>query len=149
MSDNFGIIDNRFLAKSLGILHPHHPISVPDHTAIKDVILLLQQHKIGCVILTDIAGHLTGIFTERDVLLKVMLKDLRINVDPVSHIMTAKPQTASMTTTIAFALNMMSDGGFRHIPIVDDENFPVGIISIKNIVDYIAKATVSDLIQFN
>ncbi len=146
--DNFGLLDNRFLAKSLGVMDPKHPISVPQETPIAEIIALLQKNKVGCIVLTDLQGHLSGIFTERDVLLKVCLKDLDLKSTPVSKVMTLDPHTSTMTTSIAFALSMMSQGGYRHIPIVDDDNFPIGIISVKDIVDYIAKSAINDLVGF-
>lgn len=148
IKDNFGLIDNRFLAKSLGVLDPKTPITAPQETSLTEVIGFLQKNKIGCIILTDLKGKLSGIFTERDVLLKVALKDLDLRKTPVSKIMTFSPHTATMTTSVAFALSMMSQGGYRHIPIVDDDNFPMGIISVKDIVDYIAKSAINDLVGF-
>lgn len=144
----FGLLDHRFLARSIGMLDPHPPLLLPQETKLSDAIELLQRHKIGCVVLTDVMGKITGIFTERDLLIKVALKPIHPSKAPVSMVMTADPQTAHMTTTVAFALNMMSHGGYRHIPIVDDENYPIGIISVKDIVDFLAQAVTQDLTAF-
>jgi CBS domain-containing protein len=65
---------------------------------------------------------------------------------PVSHFMTKNPSSAFMTTSIAYGLSMLSQGGFRHIPIVDDDNFPVALISVKDIVDHIVGQLTSDLL---
>ena len=59
--------------------------------------------------------------------------------------MTKEPKTAEMTSTMAFVLNMMSEGGYRHMPIVDEENRPVGMVSVKDLVDFIAKKLSTDL----
>ena len=144
----FGLLDNRFLAKSVGALDPAPPLLVPQETKISEAIELLQQHKVGCVVVTDVMGRITGIFTERDMLRKVALKPIHPSKAAVSSVMTKEPQTATMTTTVAFALNMMSHGGYRHIPIVDDDNFPVGILSVKDIVDYLAQTVAKDLAAF-
>lgn len=148
MAEQFGLLDNRFLAKSIGTLDPASPLVVPQETKISVAIELLQQHKVGCVIVTDVLGKITGIFTERDMLRKVALKPIHPSKTAVSGVMTRDPQTATMTTTVAFALNMMSHGGYRHIPIVDDDNFPVGILSVKDIVDYLAQTVAKDLAAF-
>ena len=146
--EQFGVLDNRFLAKSVGVLDPHPPILVHQETKLVEILSRLQQEKIGCVLVTDVSGKLTGIFTERDALLKVALKPLDVNITPVFRVMTHNPQTATMTTTVALALNMMSHGGYRHIPIVDDEGYPVGVISVKDIVDYVAHTVTRDLSKF-
>lgn len=141
----FGLVDNRFLARSLGTLNPHNPLLVRQEIKISEAIELLQQNKVGCIVVTDVLGKIQGIFTERDVLLKVALKPIHPSKAPVSSVMTRNPQTATMTTSIAFALNMMSHGGYRHLPIVDDDEYPVGMISVKDIVDYLSHAVTKDL----
>ena len=144
----FGLLDNRFLAQSLGVLNPHSPLLVKQEIKVSEAIEILQKHKIGCLIVTDVMGHIQGIFTERDVLTKVAMKDIHPTKAPVASVMTPNPQTATMTTSVAFALNMMSHGGYRHLPIVDDEGFPVGVISVKDIVDFLAQAVTKDLSAF-
>lgn len=144
-ASNFGVIDNRFLARSLGLLNPPAPIVVQEERPIREVVSLLKEHKIGGVIVVSPAGKITGMFTERDVVTKISLIDIDLDDTAIKDVMTKSPQTATMTTTIAFALNMMSQGGYRHIPIVDDSEFPVGLISVKNLVDYICGALTKDL----
>ncbi len=145
---SFGVLDNRFLSGSLGLLDPHPPITLLLEQKVGEAIRVLQEHRLGSVAVVDVSGRLQGIFTERDVLLKVILKPLDPATVPLSRVMTANPQTATMTTTVAFALNMMSHGGYRHLPIVDDDHVPVGIISVKDIVDYLARAITKDLTAF-
>ena len=101
------------------------------------------------MIVTDAKGKIVGMFTERDVVTKISLSAIDINQTPISEVMTKNPQTAHMTTSVAFALNMMSQGGYRHIPIVDEGGTPVGMVSVKNIVDYIASALTKDLFKFD
>jgi len=57
----------------------------------------------------------------------------------VDRFMSENPERLRPSDSIVFALNKMSLGGFRHIPLVDDEAQPVGVISVKDIVDYIAE----------
>jgi CBS domain-containing protein len=134
------MLDNRFLSRSLGVLNPPPPISVGLDVSTEEAIKLLQSQRSGCVLVTTAEGKLTGIVTERDVVLKIALQKKDLSSLPVSEVMTPDPQTASMTTTIAYAFNMMSHGGFRNIPIVDDEHFPVGLISVKHLVDFLAQS---------
>lgn len=142
---NFGVIDNRFLAKSLGLLNPAPPLMLSDESPIADGVRLLQQHKVGAIVVTNYAGKLAGIFTERDITLKVCLSGIDAEKTPLAEVMTKSPQTAEMTTSIAFALNMMSQGGYRHLPIIDNSSFPIGIVSVKDLVDYISHALSKDI----
>ncbi|MCC6954211.1 MAG: CBS domain-containing protein [Deltaproteobacteria bacterium] len=147
-SFNFGVVDQRFLARSLGLLNPPPPVEIHHEGSIRSAVELLKANKIGAVIVTDAKGSIVGMFTERDVVTKISLTSIDLEQTPISEVMTKNPQTAQMTTTVAFALNMMSQGGYRHIPIIDDGGTPVGMISVKNIVDYIASALTKDLFKF-
>jgi len=143
--ENIGAIDNRFLSKSIGLLNPSPPIIATHETTLYDALSLLQQHKIGSIAVIDSEKKLSGIFTDRDAVLKVALKGFDLKKVTLDTVMTPNPKTASMTTTIAFALHMMSEGGYRHVPIVDEENFVLAMISVKDILDYLASTVLQDL----
>ncbi len=124
------------LSTPIAQLEPREAICVEPTTSVADAVHLMNTHRIGCVLVTR-AGLLAGIFTERDVLNKVVGREFDLGKTPVGEVMTPNPETLRATDGIAFALNKMSVGGFRHIPIVDERGAPCGIISVKNIVDFI------------
>lgn len=144
----FGVIDKRFLSRSLGLLNPPAPLVIGEASSVRMALELLRKHKIGCLIVTNVEGKIVGMFSERDVVLKVMLSEIDYDRTRISEIMTPSPQTATMTTTVAYALNMMSLGGYRHLPIIDEQAYPVGIVSVKNIVDFLVNAMTKDLTNF-
>jgi len=143
----FGVVDHSFLCKSVSILEPSEPISVPEDCLVSDAITLMQKHSLGCLVVVDERGCLSGIFTERDCILKVM-KDETSRSKTIANFMTRDPAAEEFDITIAYALSMMSHGGFRHLPLVDKDKMPVGIISVKDIVDYIASTTFDDIMNF-
>ena len=145
---NLGVLDKGFLCQSLSVLNAKIPHSLKKSATIKEVLTALQTKKIGCVIIVDDKEKVAGIFSERDFLLKVAHLYEAIKNDPVENYMTADPVTQPPEGTIAYALNLMSQGGFRHIPIVDGENKPVGMISVKDVVDYIVETFTQDLLDF-
>ena len=147
LHNQFGVVDNRFLARSIGLLDPHPPLTISEDTPIRTALELLQNNRVGSVVVTDDEGLILGIFTERDVVLKVSLAGLDLDATPVSQVMTLEPKTQEMTSSIAYCLNMMSQGGYRHIPIVDEQSLPVGMVSVKDIVDYIVRELTKDLEQ--
>lgn len=144
----FGVIEGNFLCKSVSTLQPKEPICVLEEEPIEQVIKKLQKQKIGCVLVTNKAGKLSGIFSERDCLLKVFGSTLDLKATPVSKIMTPDPVAQPADALLGYVLNLMCQGGFRHIPIIDAENRPVGIISVKDVADYIVKTMVDDLLNF-
>lgn len=147
-SRQFGVLDSTFLCQSLGMLNLREPRCLPDHSSTADVVELLQAERIGCLLLTDSSGKLSGIFTERDVLIKVAGKGLDVLERPVSEFMTPQPQVQPPETTIAYALNLMSLGGYRHLPVVDASGQPVGVVSVRDIVDFIVETMTNDLLEF-
>jgi CBS domain-containing protein len=113
---------------------PRPAICVNPRTTVADAIALMKQHATGCV-LVQMDGRLTGIFTERDVLFRVAGAGLDAARTLVSAVMTPDPETFTMRDELAWVLNLMAVGGFRHVPIVDDEGHPVAVISMQRIVE--------------
>lgn len=147
-SRSFGILDQKFLCQSLGILEPKPPLTVPPSASIDAVLGLLRSHRIGCVVVVDDTNKLIGIFSERDFILKLSDRYTEVRERPVSEFMTPDPVAEGPDTTVAYALNLMSLGGFRHLPIVDAAHTPVGIISVKDVVDHMVSALAEDLMGF-
>jgi CBS domain-containing protein len=58
--------------------------------------------------------------------------------------MTKEPMTVTPEVTLAYALNLMSQGGFRHLPVVDDAGRPSGVLSVKDVIDLIVSQFVED-----
>jgi len=112
-------------------------ITVTADTSLYDAVQTLQREHIGCVLVTGAGGKLVGIFTERDLLAKIALRILDWKAERVADYMTADPETLHPEDRIAWALNLMHIGGYRHVPLTDDAGRPVGVVSIKDIVDFI------------
>ncbi len=132
------VFDERMLRAPVGVLEPREPIVVEPQTPVLEAVALMQEHGVGCVLVTR-AEKLKGIFTERDVLTGVLGKGVDPAKTPVRRLMTANPEYLRITDTIAHALNMMSLGGYRHIPIVDKALRPTGVISVRDIVTYLVR----------
>lgn len=112
------------------------------------VLEILAKNNIGCILVVNEEGKLSGIFSERDLITKVIPSGVLFHSTRVSEWMTKGPLAERADVTIAFALTLMSQGGFRHLPLVDQDSRPVGILSVKNVVDYLVSTMVSDLLSF-
>lgn len=129
-------IDSTTLRSPIQILNPSKPICVKQKMRVNDVVKIMQENRIGCVCVVDDKNVLVGIFTERDILTKV-LENLDFQKVIVEEVMTPNPEYLYYDDEIAFALNRMHIGGFRHIPLIDLNGKPVGVISVKDIVTYL------------
>ena len=131
-------IRGAILTESIEALNPKPAVAVRSNATIHDAIQIMKQKKLGCVCVTDVAGaneKLVGIFTERDVLTKVVDTALDLKKATVAEVMTRNPETLSHHHKIAFALNKMHVGGYRHIPLVEGGKL-TGIISIRDIAEF-------------
>lgn len=104
----------------------------PDST-MREVIALLAEKRIGAVVVQSDEGKLLGILSERDVVRSLAAKGSETLDLTASQLMTPHPTTATPATTIFEAERLMTDGRFRHLPILDGEKL-VGVISIGDVV---------------
>jgi len=91
---------------------------------------LMADANVGALLVVE-KDHLKGIFTERDVLTRVVAKGLDPATTPLSRVMTANPDTISPDKPFGQALIMMYDHGYRHMPVVDGGK-PIGIVSMRD-----------------
>ena len=119
---------------SLGL---ESPLTAEIGTNLKNALKQLQKEKQNCLLIVK-NGSLRGILTERDILLKVTGKGFDLDLVTVDEFMTESPEYLSSEDPLAYALNKMHIGGFRHVPILNDNLQPVGLISIADIISTIA-----------
>jgi CBS domain-containing protein len=112
-------------------------VTVSPTTTVREVIQLLATNNIGAVLVVWVDA-LVGIFSERDALLKIGDRIEEVAHEPIRHFMTPAPETLGCDDTIAYALNRMAVGDFRHIPIEQGEK-PVGIISVRDMLRYLTR----------
>jgi CBS domain-containing protein len=114
------------------------PLYVSPTMPLREVLRLLVDNKVGCVLILQ-DEKLVGIFTERDVLLKIGEKAAEFGERPVSDFMTPNVESLPPTAKIAFAVHRMDLGGYRHVPIDNGDGRPTGIFSVRDILYYLAR----------
>ena len=114
------------------------PVTVQENIKVIDAIKLFNEKDVGCVLVVDKNNKLTGVFTERDVIRKLINKGLDLNKETIEKYMTKRPDALQLDDPITYALNRMAAGGYRHIPLVDKSGHPVGFVSVRDIVDHLA-----------
>ena len=123
--------------ESVGNAASHPALLVDATTPLVQVLQLMREGNRGAVLVVS-NGTLVGIFTERDVLMKVAGQPTDLEHTAVSQVMTVDPVSLPVEATVAFALNKMLIEGFRHIPLVDDQNQPVAVVSMRDLIDYLS-----------
>ncbi len=105
--------------------------SVPSDVTVYDAVQEMNRDKVGAVVVLK-AGKLAGIFTERDVLVRVVAAGIDPRTTPIEKVMTRDPLTVDSATTIEQVMTLFTEKRFRHLPVVDQGNL-VGLISIGDI----------------
>ena len=121
------------------------PLLVSASTTLADTIHLMQRERRASVLVME-GDRLVGIFTERDVLMKVAGQPLDMVHTPVSASMTPDPFTLPADANVAFALNKMVLEGFRHIPLVDDDGRPTAVVSMRNLIEHLGEIYSKELL---
>lgn len=113
---------------------------------VRQAIEAMQQQRTGYVLVVA-QDRLLGIFTERDVLTKVAGRNVDIDHVQVGTLMTPDPECLGMDDELVYALNQMSIGGYRHIPLLNDTGQPVGVVAMRHIVDYLVSLFPQDVLN--
>jgi CBS domain-containing protein len=138
-------LDSSTFQKPIKSIPFRTPVALsPEHT-VADAISEMQKKRIGCVLITE-HGKMAGIFTERDVLLKVANK-AGVEGKRLGELMTPKVSGFQKEDSIAFVLNAMHVGGYRHVPVVDEHNTPIAVISVKDIISFILEQFPEDILN--
>ncbi len=127
-------------------LRPTAALCLAPRDTVAEAVALMRQHRVGCVLVCD-GPRLAGIFTERDLLRRVLARERPLSV-LLSVCMTPDPVVVYPQEPIGAAVRRMEEGGYRHLPVVDPSGRPLGILSVKRIVHYLVEhfpATICNL----
>jgi CBS domain-containing protein len=114
--------------------------TVSSQTSVTEAIRAMIAHEVGAISVVDENGRLCGIFSERDVLMKLALSDaVDPATTPVRDLMTSPVTTATPDLTPAECLGMMMSGHFRHLPIVTLDGKLVGMLSMRHLLQWRAE----------
>jgi CBS domain-containing protein len=129
-------LESALLEDTLTDVVSQPPLVLDENATLADAIALMRREHRGYVLLTA-DGRLSGIFTERDLLDRIVGLPVDYEHTAVSAYMTRDPVTLPADSSVAFALNKMTVEGFRHVPLVDGEGRPTGVVSMREVVEYL------------
>ena len=133
-------------ATPIGTIVRRLPVRVTPETPLGEVVAALREKGRGAVLVEE-DGRITGICSERDVMLRIDHGDPSWTARPVREVMTRAPRTIREDEQIEDALNTMLTGGHRHLPIVDAAGALLGIVSIRDILVHVVGFFPADFIN--
>lgn len=133
MAENFKkILDQNQITQ----VKQQSPIIVDPKDSIQGVIARMQEKKRGCAIVCR-ENKMIGLFTERDLLRRVLAPQLDMR-EPIEKVMTPEPSFVDQSASIAWVMQIMSKKGYRHIPVVLANGEISGVVSVRDILNYLA-----------
>lgn len=113
-------------------------VTVSPQASVFEAIQLMDQKNIGSLLVLNVHGKIAGIFAERDCFRKVILSDKSPRDVLVKSVMTKKVIYASPENTVDECMALMTQKRIRHLPVIDANEKVVGIISIGDLVKFMA-----------
>jgi signal-transduction protein with cAMP-binding, CBS, and nucleotidyltransferase domain len=110
------------------------PITAGENAPVEEIAKIMNENNIGSVMIVDSRGVLTGIITERDLIYAIANGKIGKGL-PAYMIMTENPVTIEPGSPIDEALQKMRENNIRHLPVVNSEKKPVGMVSLRDVID--------------
>jgi CBS domain-containing protein len=121
------------------------PVTVAPEATVARAAELMRKKKVSAVLVKK-GKQLVGIFTERDLVSRAMTAKAFTRA-PVKKFMSPAPETLRLSAPVAYALNKMSVGRFRHVPLVKDDGSLAGVVSIRDIIDFIVELCPEEILN--
>lgn len=112
-------------------------VQAPPETSVKDAIALMQANKAGYIVVAK-NKKVVGIFTETDVVQKILEKDVNWK-DPISKYMTKDPLCLKPTDLVGTAIDIMGEKRLYHIPLIDDDRNLVNVLSVRTLIRFLGE----------
>lgn len=125
------------------IIEDQKPVTASAEITVAAAARLMKEHRIGAILVIE-DGHLAGIFTERDALFRVIAEGRDPAATRIAEVMTANPRTIGPDRPFGHALHLMYEGGFRHVPVVDNGK-PLGVVSSRDALGPDLREFIADL----
>lgn len=125
------------------VIEDQKPLTASADITVAAAARLMKQHAKGAILVID-QGRLAGIFTERDAVFRVIAEGREPAKTRIAEVMTANPRTIAPDRPFGHALHLMYEGGFRHLPVVDDGR-PLGVVSSRDALEPDLRQFIADL----
>jgi NADH-quinone oxidoreductase subunit F/NADP-reducing hydrogenase subunit HndC len=135
--EKIGIFERRGKMTLKGLLEskPSKIVTCKPTCFVSDAVSIMNENKVGSILIFDVEKKLLGIFTERD-LMQCFSKHINFNTELIQNVMTTAPVTLDAVMEISAAVSIMSEKKIRHLPVTEDDKV-IGMISYRDLVSYL------------
>jgi len=129
-------LDKELLQRKITELSLSTVKTLANNMNIHGALIIMQKENIGSVVIVD-KTKVVGIITERDIVMKVAGITDEYKKTLVTEIMTPDPRCVSHETRIGEVIDLIVDGNFRHLPVVDNHGEAISMVSVKDVMKFI------------
>ena len=112
-------------------------VTVPPNATVFDAVALMDEKRTGSVLVRDAGKPVAGIFTERDLMRRVVRLGRDPKATPVRDVMTPDVRNVPMTESTLEVLRIMVEYGYRHMLVMESETQPWGVVSIRDLMAWL------------
>ena len=156
-NESHTVLTSEMLQHPVSMLSPQAAVVVGREQSVAEASRALREGPHGCVVIVEEQGHgrpagiltgmLTGILTETDIVERVVAAGLDAGETRVREVMTSGPASLGTDDSIGFALHKMAVGNYRHLPVVDAEGRPIGVVRQREVLRYLASFFPAEVIN--
>ncbi|MBI3454779.1 MAG: CBS domain-containing protein [Candidatus Rokubacteria bacterium] len=139
LETDFHKLEGALLSDTVKLLAPSEPIKLREDVTVHEAITQMAEKRRAAVVIVDAVGRLIGIFTERDVLRRVAVPGRDPRHTRLGEVMTRDPEALAPDDLISYAINRLHNAGYRTLPLVDADRRPLGIMTVHDIVQWLAE----------
>lgn len=139
IEDELQEVRGALLDDTIATLGPAEPICLSPSATVEEAIARMLERRQACVLVVDDARRLTGILTERDVLMRVAGAGRDPRTTALRDVMTPKPQALTVRDRVAYAVHCMSVAGYRTVPLVDADGRPIGVVTVSDVIRWLSQ----------
>lgn len=122
------------------------PLVVERGTSVRSVAERMRELHVGSALVVD-AGRLVGIFTERDLLARVVTEDRDPAQTPISEVMSDAPEALPEDATMAQALRFLSQTHYRHAPLLNAQGTPISMLSTSALIGFVSETFPKEILN--
>lgn len=131
-------VERSVMCDQVSTLKQNPPMTIHHRATVGETVAKMLETNVGALLIVDDAGLLIGIFSERDLLKRIVGVVSNYENMPITQFMTPRPECVSATDTLNFVLQKMDAGGYRHVPVLRDGK-PVSIISARDMLKFLTR----------
>jgi CBS domain-containing protein len=139
LDGEFRKLEDALLSDEVRLLAPSEPLRLTPDASVAEAVTRMVDNRRAAVVIVDASERLIGIFTERDLLTRVVRQGRDLERTRLADVMTLEPEALALDDRICFAVNRMHAAGYRTVPLVDAQHRPIGVVTVNDVVGWLAR----------